>query len=342
MMAMSGAGITPAWQRSLKMRDIRIRVRYPHRPHEWPTASWGYSVIEVSPDADGWVRIQHVRGEAPPAGLVPALLIELGLVAVHCSEWDGQAKIWVSLPEPLRGIRCGFTRRTSSSGAIWAHAWELDHRGHRLRKLASWHESMAGKLNEPVEGFPAILFRLAMQEASGAADFLRAVRSGLVRAEEEHPVQGGEDLVETMIFYLPRPKDELVGELTVDERLGSCPLQPRLGLPALRFEPQPAPEWAQEPMPPPPPCGGGVAQGPGAALRGGDVSAARTRGGQPARRAGISGIGEPAPESKRIPGLFVFRLTRFSALVHNSAMSWIEAQRFPAPDSETDPGRFVF
>lgn len=213
------------------MPTIRYRVRYPWRPDLPPPWRWGSSVIEIETEEDGaWIRIRRVGGEAPPAGLLPALMLQLQLVQVESTDVGGTTmEYWVATPERLLGISIGYTGREGSTGAMWQHCWELDTHGYRARPLAYMHESMYGKMNEPVWGYAAILFKMSANNPS-AGDYLQALSRGHVQIREDRPLGVAEVLGSEIHAWIH-------GAL----------------------EPSPEPVAARsdlEPPPPPPPCEG--------------------------------------------------------------------------------------
>ena len=210
----------------------RYRVSYPIRPDLPISAqSRGFSIIEIERREDGWIDIRRVGGQAPPAGLLAALLLDLGLVRVCFEKRDGQIiRFELELPEHLRGVPIGYTSRRGRTGAFWSHCWEVGPDGFRIRKLAAWHESMYGKLNEPIGGFPEILFGFATGPDT-AGDYIGALRKGLVRVRQDLPIRVEDILGDTVweAVWAPGQEPEQVAE--------------------------PVPGAAMEP-PPPPPCEG--------------------------------------------------------------------------------------
>lgn len=220
------------------VRTRRYRVSYPLRPDAPGDPGRGFSIVEIETRADGWVAIRHAGGWALPAGALAGLMLELGLVSISSEEMDGRdLRLSVALPEELRGISYGFTGRRGSTGAFWGHCWEVTEDGRRRRLVAYYHESMYGRLNEPVGGYAAVLFTQYAVLATDAASFVRAFRLGLARVRPDKPVDYiyrlGEQAEDAWLCgYEPEPATQPSSEAAVAE----------------------VPEWALDPatVPPPP------------------------------------------------------------------------------------------
>lgn len=98
-----------------------------------------------------WVECGRV---APPEGVIFPALVHAGLVTAVA---DG-GRITLETPERWGDQHIGVWGRRGTSGAYWGHAWRVDSDGYRQGHwVASWHSSMAAKVNEDVEGDPYVL-----------------------------------------------------------------------------------------------------------------------------------------------------------------------------------------
>lgn len=70
---------------------------------------------------------------------------------------DGRTDILVFRPGNLYGVELHVTERRSGSGAVWAHAWDVQDGQIQGPWLASWHVSKYGNLNETIEGIPWVI-----------------------------------------------------------------------------------------------------------------------------------------------------------------------------------------
>ena len=110
-----------------------------------------------------WVRIEHVRLQAPGPEAVAAVLLSLKTedgkyVIDRDCEPDSLGDLTFPTPTELKDRKIGFTNRVGMSGAHWGHAWFLTEDGYKDGQwIACYHESMNGKCNEPVEGHPYVL-----------------------------------------------------------------------------------------------------------------------------------------------------------------------------------------
>lgn len=98
-----------------------------------------------------WVECGRV---APPEGAIFPALVYAGLVQAVA---DG-GRIMLETPSRWVDQSIGVWGRHGTSGAYWGHAWRVDSDGYRIGHwVASWHSSMAGKVNEDIQGDPYVL-----------------------------------------------------------------------------------------------------------------------------------------------------------------------------------------
>lgn len=164
----------------VKVKRYVLNYRHPR------SEDWCRSTVEIRTGPGSWVEIRHVRNQAPHCAVLAELMLRLGLVKAR-RVWEGvpeqEAQYVVDTPDELLGRKVGYTCRKGSTGAFWGHCWEVDCHGWRKRCLASWHESMEGKMNEPVYGYAEILFSVYAMGCEDAGRYIGSITALQLKEE---------------------------------------------------------------------------------------------------------------------------------------------------------------